>query len=252
VSEIDYMDTEKRAYITSRLNETDEFIRGLSVGWNAALTAAHAKAKAGRCVECNGTGAIERDGIDRGCPMCRQAKADEGKAGEHTSEVPRFVAYPEGRIYWAWRGSYSEWVFPPGVQGDPGSELDLGYWKHYRKDAGYIPCTTEAEARAVAGFPADEGEDQPKHAEVQFRTVGMGRATGDGKIEMVKFWASAGLKGYYSVHKHNTLFYDVDGSVCEVSLGYMAESVQTWNATPCTTEAEARRVAGFPEEEKAQ
>ena len=61
------------------------------------------------------------------------------------------------------------------------------------------------------------------------------------------YWAVPKDNGYYVVYAHCALFYKLDGTVWDSSLGSMRKAIIFWNAIPCATEAEARRLAGFPE-----
>jgi hypothetical protein len=73
-------------------------------------------------------------------------------------------------------------------------------------------------------------------------------ATESAKEQDGKYWAVPKDNGYYVVHTYCALFYKLDGTVWDSSLGSMRKAIAFWNAVPCATEAEARRVAGFPEE----
>jgi hypothetical protein len=116
---IDYMEAEMRANIDRRPYEGDEFAVGFSVGWRAALEAANARA--------------------------------EAKGG---AERARYWADPDEK-YWAWRGDRGVWVHLDGEVEQ--SRLTPFDWDvNTDTKSGYVPCTTEAEARRVAGFAEEK------------------------------------------------------------------------------------------------
>lgn len=117
---IDYLRDEMNAYAKGmKLPEISEFYRG----WRAALEAAHARA--------------------------------EAKGGE---ERARYWANPPShkpRLYWACRGEVvSEYVYQNGDTAP--SSLKPKDWTDGHVFAGWTPCTTEAEARKVAGFTEEK------------------------------------------------------------------------------------------------
>lgn len=119
---IDYLQAEMRANLDARPFESGEFAAGFSVGWRAALEAAHAKAKA--------------------------------------KSEPVFWAYTGNgeyckRIGGVWRGVHFD---DDGYEHDDlFDEDEIPHLEAMECDGGWVPCTTEAEARRVAGFT----EEQP-------------------------------------------------------------------------------------------
>ena len=77
-------------------------------------------------------------------------KKAQAKAGPERS---RYWAIKDSLVYWRWTGTQGEWVESDGTI-EP-SDYQL-HWFDVRASPEYIPCTTEAEARRVAGFPAAE------------------------------------------------------------------------------------------------
>lgn len=138
MKDADYLWDEMRANLDARPFEGDEFAVGFSVGWRAAMEAAHARAEA--------KAPVYHD-VD-------EFYRDEAKGAERA----RYWANPKQkpRVYWACRGEVvSEYVFENGDTAP--SEVQPKDWTDREVAFGWIPCTTEAEARRVAGF-ADKGE----------------------------------------------------------------------------------------------
>jgi hypothetical protein len=104
-------------------------------------------------------------------------------------------------------------------------------------EAGWNAALEAAHARAEAKETHDKKANPS-----------MWPATESAKEQDGKYWAVPKDNGYYVVHTYCALFYKTDGTVWDSSLGSMRKAIAFWNAVPCATEAEARRVAGFPEE----
>jgi hypothetical protein len=79
----------------------------------------------------------------------------QAKAGPELAR-PRYWAATVDRErprYWRWNDNgTAEWIYPHRTEP---SRYDLAWWYDMPKNL-YVPCTTEAEARRVAGFPDAE------------------------------------------------------------------------------------------------
>jgi hypothetical protein len=107
-----------------------------------------------------GCSASEADAFDAGWrAACEAMQARAQAKGEPERVRPRYWAATVDRErprYWRWNDNgTAEWIYPHRTEP---SRYDLAWWDDMPPDL-YIACTTEAEARKVAGFP--DAEVQP-------------------------------------------------------------------------------------------
>ena len=147
-------------------------------GWRAACEAWQAKIAELRSA---------KDGLEYCVGAWAARAADlEAKAGPERAR-PRYWAATVDRErprYWRWNDNgTAEWIYPHRTEP---SRYDLAWWDDMPPDL-YIPCTTEAEARRVAGFP----DPQPAP---DWRAACVVEKCRDGDWDVVspcgKFWMS--------------------------------------------------------------
>jgi hypothetical protein len=97
-------------------------------------------------------GGTKADAFNAGWRAACEAMAAKAQA-KAGPERARYWAFKDSLVYWRWTGTQGEWVESDGTI-EP-SDYQL-HWFDVRASPEYVPCTTEAEARRVAGFPVPQ------------------------------------------------------------------------------------------------